>query len=94
MGEVLELASGTAATGGAAVSTTKSKIAETLQAVERAEQAVKVAKEAHRLAFRQALVDLCNEYGFYLEACGTEGARIELIEVRAGGQVKLGDIPE
>jgi hypothetical protein len=76
------------------VSATKSKITETAEALAKAEQAVKEAKEAHRQAFRRALVDLCNEYGFYMEACGTEGASIDLLEVRPGAEVRLEDIPE
>lgn len=76
------------------MSTTKSKIAKTAERLAKAEQAVKEAKEAHRKAFRLALVELCNEYGFYLEACGTEGARIELVEVRPGADVRMEDVPE
>lgn len=76
------------------MSATKQKITETAQALANAEQAVKDAKEAHRQAFRVALLALCNEYGFYLEACGTEGARIDVIEVRPGAEVQLEDVPE
>jgi len=74
--------------------TTKARINETAQRLEQAEQALKEAKESHRQAFRRALLDLCNEYGFYLEACGTEGACIDLLEVRPGAVVRLEDIPE
>ncbi len=73
---------------------TKADISESLKQLHVAQQALKDAEAAHRLAFRRAIVDLCNEYGFYLESCGTEGARIELLEVRAGGKVKLEDVPE
>lgn len=76
------------------MSATKSKITETAEALAQAEQAVKEARDAHRQAFRVALFYLCNEYGFYLEACGTEGASIDLLEVRPGGEVRLEDIPE
>lgn len=76
------------------MSATKSKITETAEKLAQAEQALKDAKEAHRQAFRRALLDLCNEYGFYLDACGTEGATIDLLEVRPGGEVRLEDIPE
>lgn len=76
------------------MSATKSKIAKTAEKLAKAEQAVKEAKEAHRQAFRRALVDLCNEYGFCLEACGTEGADIEINEMSHGNRVCLEDIPE
>lgn len=76
------------------MSATKSKIAKTAEKLAKAERAVEEAKAMHRLAFRQALVELCNEYGFRLEASGTEGADIDLCEMRPGNLVCLEDIPE
>lgn len=94
MGQVYDVAQRAAAASGGGAVKTKAKISESLERLHVAQQAVKDAENEHRLAFRRALVDLCNEYGFCLEACGTEGARIELLEVRAGSEVKLEDIPE
>jgi hypothetical protein len=62
---------------------TKRKITDSYKAIEQAEQALRAAKEAHREAFRQALVALFNEYGLCLEANGTEGARLEIEELGA-----------
>lgn len=75
------------------MSATKSKIAESAERLRQAEEAVQVAKSEHREAFRVALVALFNEYGFYLDANGSEGADLEICELH-GTEYPIGDLPE
>lgn len=59
---------------------TKTRMVASAKKLEKAEQALKESKLAHRAAFRVALVKLFNEYRFYLDANGTEGARLDIEE--------------
>jgi len=74
---------------------TTSKIAESAEKLRQAEEALKLAKGEHREAFRQALVDLFNEYGLQLEANGCEGCELEINDLsRFGRAVTIAEIPE
>jgi hypothetical protein len=73
---------------------TKTKIVDSAQRVEAALAELDAAKVEHRQAFRRALLDLCNEYGFRIEPNGYEGARVEIVELRLGGEMRMEDIPE
>lgn len=71
---------------------TKGRIAKSAKKLRDAERAVEKAKLAHRAAFRRALVALFNEYGLCVEESGSEGARLEINEIRR--VYNLGDLPE
>lgn len=72
---------------------TKTRIAESAKKLREAEKAVERAKLAHRAAFRKACVALFNEYGLFIDANGTEGARLEINDLR-GRTYPIGDLPE
>lgn len=76
------------------MSATKSRIAKSAKKIQSAERAVEKAKVAHRAAFRKACVALFNEYGLYLDAEGTEGARLSIEELPIGREYSIGDLPE
>jgi hypothetical protein len=72
---------------------TSAKIATATEQLRKAERQLEKAREGHRQAFRKALVALFNEYGLQVEANGSEGARLEISELR-GTTYKIGDLPE
>lgn len=87
------LAGQTAPTGSGVGVKTKVKIAKTAALVAKAEEAVKEAQAAHRLAFREACAALFTEYGLCLEADGSMGAHLTICEL-GGDAFSVNGLPQ
>lgn len=57
-----------------------SSMSRSLARLAKAEQVVRDAKAAHEEAFLEACAALFNRYGLRLEAGGSEGSRLEVVE--------------